>query len=178
MAGEDTPLPPLKRHEALQPLSREHMSGLVQARNLTRACVRGPSERAAAVAGFVHAWRTEIREHFDDEERLLLPACTRVDLRERLLSEHRALRDLAERCESAPGAVAGDPALMRGLGALLHDHIRWEERVFFEALQTENPAALAALLHVADEIHDRRPGSRPRRSLGGPPPDSMKSPPV
>ncbi|MCC6661399.1 MAG: hemerythrin domain-containing protein [Phycisphaerales bacterium] len=165
MDGE--PTPPLKRHAALVPLSREHMNGLIQARNLQRAA--GQDGAARAVAAFVDAWNAEIREHFDDEERLLLPLTGSPALRRRLLGEHDVLRGLAARCEADPAAIAGDPATMRRLGTLLNDHIRWEEREFFEVVQREHPGALDAMEHEAAIIERRRPGARARQVSGGKP---------
>lgn len=156
---------PLKRHAALQPLSREHMSGLIQARNLQRAADGGAQERRDAVDAFVRVWHAEIREHFDDEERLLLPLTSRPELRDRLLTEHGVLREIAERCGREPDRLASDVAEMRRLGRLLHDHIRWEERVFFESIQREHPEALGLLLHEADRMERHRPGARPRIRL-------------
>lgn len=156
--------PPLKRHPALQPLSREHMSGLIQARELRRAADADLSARRAALAAFTEVWRSEIQEHFDDEERLLLPITRDPALRERLLNEHQALRDLARRCSDDPATVADDPALLRRIGSLLHDHIRWEEREYFEAIQRDHPDALAALEHEAERIEQVRPGARARRT--------------
>lgn len=159
--------PPLKRHAALQPLSREHMSGLIQARNLQLAASQGLERRRRAIDDFVRTWRTEICEHFDDEERLLLPLTESTELRHRLLDEHAVLRGLAARCEADPDAAAAEPELARRLGVLLHDHIRWEEREFFEAVQRGHPEALARLTEEAVAIEKRRPGSRAR--TGSPP---------
>ena len=159
------PTPPLKRHAALQPLSREHMGGLIQARNLQRAADLGLAERGRAVEGFVGAWRTEIREHFHDEERLLLPITRSPELRRRLVREHVALRELAAACESDPQAVAADAGMVHRLGVLLHDHIRWEEREFFEAVQRDHPDKLSTLITEAGLIEQRRPGSRARTTL-------------
>jgi len=163
---ERKPTPPLKRHRALQPLSREHMSGLIQARNLAKAADCDCDARRAAIGSFVEVWRSEIQEHFDDEERLLLPFTRDPGLRERLLIEHQKLRKVAERCAKDPEGVAADPALMVRLGSLLHDHIRWEEREYFEAIQRDYPDALASLMHEADSMERRRPGARARRTLG------------
>lgn len=157
---------PLKRHLALQPLSREHMSGLIQARNLQRAAGGEAHERRTAVEAFVRVWHTEIREHFDDEERLLLPLTECSELRDRLLAEHGALRELAERCTREPETSASDATMMQRLGRLLHDHIRWEERIFFESIQREHPEELNRLLQEADRIERLRPGARPRHTLG------------
>lgn len=165
--SSDTPqTPPLKRHATLRPLSREHMSGLIQARGLTRSADADRGVRGAAVASFVEVWRAEISDHFDDEERLLLPLTRDPALRARLISEHRALRELALRCIDDPGGVAEDPPLLRRIGSLLHDHIRWEERDYFETIQRDHPEALAALEHEAVRIEQQRPGARARRPHG------------
>jgi hypothetical protein len=160
---EEAPTPPLKRHAALRPLSREHMSGLVQARNLAAAADAGGAACSLAAADFVRVWRAEIRGHFDDEERLLLPLVRGTELETRLLGDHQELRALAARCEQDPGAFARDPGGVRRLGSLLHDHIRWEERVLFEAVQRDHPEALAALTPAADLMEHARPGSRARK---------------
>jgi quercetin dioxygenase-like cupin family protein len=154
--------PPLKRHPSLQPLSREHMSGLIQARNLQRAAGEDSPVRTRAIDEFVAIWRSEIREHFDDEERLLLPLTSNPELRERLLAEHRELRELADRCERNPDTIAADREVIRTLGTRLHDHIRWEERVYFEAVQRDHPEALTLLAHESAAIENRRPGARAR----------------
>lgn len=157
--------PPLHRHEALRPLSREHMNGLIQARNLLRAAGDGPVAGCEAVAEFVRVWQAEVRGHFDDEERLLIPLIDDHRCRERLASEHAELRALADRCRIDPVGAGADAALLERLGTLLHDHIRWEERVLFEAIQRDHPESLAAMLHHADEIERVRPGARARRAL-------------
>jgi len=157
--------PPLKRHATLQPLSREHMGGLIQARRLRQAADLDRASRVRAIAGFLDAWRSEIGAHFEDEERMLLPLVRSPALRDRLLHEHSDLRRLAERCEREPEAAASDAELVRELGVKLHDHIRWEEREFFEAVQRDHPQALAALASEAAFIETHRPGSRARHNL-------------
>ena len=160
--------PPLKRHAALQPLSREHMGALIRARDLQRAADADSADRTRAIAAFLDSWRTEIRDHFDDEERLLLPLEGSPHLRslgQRLVREHRAIRDLAARCEREAMAVAAEADTVRRLGTLLHDHVRWEEREYFETVQHEHPGALEAMEHEAAGIERRRPHSRVRTTL-------------
>lgn len=145
------------------------MSGLVQARNLQRAAggeggTGDEQTRRRTVEDFVRVWEAEIREHFDDEERLLLPLTSDAAMRERLLRDHGEIRELAEMCRREPTRSA-DPATMLRLGALLHDHIRWEEREFFEAVQRDHPGALEAMEHEAAGIEARRPHSRARSTL-------------
>ena len=159
------PTQPLKRHATLQPLSREHMGGLIHARSLRQAADQDRASRVRAIAGFLHAWRCEIGAHFDDEERMLLPLVHSPALRGRLLDDHGAFRRLAEQCERDPEGVASDAGLVCQIGIRLHDHIRWEEREFFEAVQRDHPEALAALESEAAIIEEQRPGSRARHKL-------------
>jgi hemerythrin-like domain-containing protein len=152
--------PPLHRHPALQPLSREHYNGLRQARALAQSAEKGAQERVQAVQDFLQAWHTEIAAHFHDEERLLIPLLDESD-RQRLLNEHALLRQFAEQC-----AAAGDdppPALVGQFGILLRDHIRWEERQLFEAVQrTASQPQMAAIAQETQQIEAARPGSRRR----------------
>ncbi|HRQ72749.1 MAG TPA: hemerythrin domain-containing protein [Phycisphaerales bacterium] len=157
--------PPLHRHAALQPLSREHMSGLIQARNLQRAAGEGRGACVRAAAEFVRVWQAEIVGHFDDEERLLVPLIDDPASRERLVREHREIRALADRCRAVAAGEGVQPEALARLGTLLHDHIRWEERALFEAIQRDHPDALAAMLDHAEEIERVRPGARRRRTF-------------
>ena len=128
-----------------------------------------------AIAEFVNVGRSGIRAHFDDEERLLLPLVNSPALRGRLLDEHGTLRRLAEQCERDPGGVANDGELVHQIGVRLHDHIRWEEREFFEAVQRDDPEALAVLAPEAAFIEEQRPGSRARHRLSVDDPDGGQS---
>ena len=81
--------PPLKRHESLQPLSRDRYVGLVEAQHLIRSADAMATDRAGALADFVQAWAGEISAHFSDEERLP-PELVTGEPVERLYREHRA----------------------------------------------------------------------------------------
>ena len=158
--------PPLKRHPSLAPLSREHMSGLVQSRRLNQAVGSTPRECRIALAAFTEAWSTELAPHFDDEEQLLIPFASGSE-RERLLSEHAELRALAEQAEATLSTAGSGAGLCLRLSTLLRDHIRWEERVLFPAIEARaGSAGLAALAMHAARIEHDRPGSRPRIRLG------------
>lgn len=151
--------PPLKRHESLQPLSRDHYAGLVQAHRMRTAADDDPARRLAALEDFVHEWDSLIAEHLRDEEHLLSDLIGERQLIARLLDEHDQLRLFAtaakhfvERYE----APAAD--WMRKLAALLHDHIRWEERELFPVIETNATAAeLAVLSRATDVIENQRP---------------------
>nr|CAA9232559.1 hypothetical protein AVDCRST_MAG63-1033 [uncultured Armatimonadetes bacterium] len=149
----------MKRHPSLQPLSRDHQGGLVQAKRLQEAADAGEAARERAAAGFARAWRDEIEDHFRVEERLLLPLLEARPVESaRLREEHRTLRELAE---AASGAAA--PDTLRELGSRLHDHIRWEERELFPLLErTLTQEQLTAL----EEPLARVEATRPRAAAG------------
>jgi iron-sulfur cluster repair protein YtfE (RIC family) len=119
---------------------------LVQARNLRAIEGDASAARAeAAVERLLSFWETDLRQHFRDEEEILLPAFARyagVGRPElsRTLLEHVDIRGmiagLAEslRNESSPGV-----SLLNRLGDLLHDHIRFEENVLFPAVEESVP---------------------------------------
>jgi hemerythrin-like domain-containing protein len=159
------PTPPLKRHPTLQPLSREHMNGLIHARNLQRAADEGADARLQASKSFLEAWETEILHHFDDEERLLIPLTTDPVLRDRLLKEHHDLRRMAERCRHETQRGHPTAEHLRLLGRSLHDHIRWEERDFFEHVQQQAANRLDAMTDESKEIEALRPNSRTKQAL-------------
>lgn len=121
----------MKRHPALQDLSRDHHALLLHARRL-----RGEDpgvDAATARRRFLRYHEAAARFHFEEEERALLPFLRDAHLRERLLREHAELRDLVARLPQ------GDGALQRGLGEQLRAHIRFEEDELFEAMQRDLP---------------------------------------
>lgn len=135
--------PGLRRATALVPLSQDHHAALVQAQALSRAASgKSPYHRPGApervARGFLAFRLAELAGHFGDEEEVLLPASERVDPEgtARVRAEHEQMNALAARLEAALAAGHDLRPVMSELGALLHDHVRYEERAFFESLQT------------------------------------------
>jgi hemerythrin-like domain-containing protein len=141
----------MKRAEALQPLSRDHLKSLLAAKRLREA-----TDADAAGQDFLAFWESEGRHHFRVEEEVLLPGWAlhcpvdRVAVA-RMLEEHLAIRRAALR-------VAGTEASLeelRDLGRLLDDHVRFEERELFpmveEALEPDDLARLAIAIERAEE---------------------------
>jgi hemerythrin-like domain-containing protein len=159
--------PPLKRHESLQPLSRDHYVGLVQAQHLIKSADATAADRAKALADFVQAWAAEISVHFSDEERLL-PELVAGEPGARLRREHAALVELAE--EARRRLAMSDPgaAWVRALGQSLNDHIRWEERELFPLIERSASAEqLRELTRETDRIeHSRARNVRRPNSSG------------
>ena len=141
----------MKRAEALQPLSRDHLKSLLTAKRL-----RDASDAAEAAQGFLEFWRTEGQHHFRVEEEVLLPgwalhcAVNRVAVA-RMLEEHLAIRRGVLRVAAEEASLEE----LRELGRLLDDHVRFEERELFpmveEALTPEDLSRLALAIERAEE---------------------------
>lgn len=137
----------MKRDESLRPLSREHQGALAVAKRLSEA-----DRRDAAVATLLEFWRADGRRHFRIEEEVLLPAwavAAEVDRAgvERMLREHLEIRRQVLRAEA--GAIELEE--LRQLGSLLHDHVRFEERELFVAVEAALDAAALERLGAAIE---------------------------
>jgi hypothetical protein len=143
----------MRRHAALQPLSRDHHDALLHARRL-----RGEDARigvAAAAQRFLRYHDAVLVHHFREEEEALLPHLP-ADLADRLVAEHNDLRRRA-----ATLANGGDA---KELGEALRSHVRFEEDVVFQHLQ----AALSDddWMHLRQRAQDLRQAARPRAGEG------------
>jgi len=146
------PNPPLHRHPALQPFSRDHYEGLVTARHLVKQA------RLEDLRRFVSNWRKVIAEHFDDEERLLIDLIADAADVQRLRAEHAQLRQLAAEAQRRLASRDAAEQWLREVGQTLNDHIRWEERHLFERIQRDaTEAQLAALAERTERIEQSRP---------------------
>jgi hemerythrin-like domain-containing protein len=151
----------MKRHPALEALSRDHHQALAVAQRLRRA---GADEAGEAQAAFLEFWRTEAELHFRVEEELLLPRFAAVGGADtaavgRVLIDHAEIRLRALRLQGGP-ASAG---VLKELGELLAEHVRLEERGLFPAIERslddDQLRRLAADVMAAErELHGPRSG--------------------
>lgn len=156
--------PPIKRHSCLQPFSRDHYVGLVQAQHLLKAAEAGAAERRGAIAEFCDAWSNEIAAHFDDEERLLLGLISAPHA-QRLSADHAIIRDLATQARRRRREIDPGVDWVRRLGQMLNDHIRWEERELYPAIeQTSTAAQLSSLEDQTKTFEANRPRSKGRKT--------------
>ncbi len=157
----------LRRDPALLPLSQDHHAALMQAQALSRAAAgtpsyTGPPDRTAR--GFLAFRQNELLGHFSDEEEVLLPVAERVDPEgsARVCSEHAEMNRLAAALQSSLDAGHDPRPIMAELGSLLHDHVRFEERAWFETLQerlgADELARLGRALAAHREARGRGPG--------------------
>src|SRR5438105_4821353 len=139
----------LKRHPALEQLSRDHHHALVVAQRLKRADNLTAGE---ARDDFVAYWGSDGREHFREEEEILLPACAgfvdaELPIIAKVLTDHVRIRHLAN---AAVGADSLSVAMLHELGGELERHVRREERELFPLIEQSMPDAelrrLVALL--------------------------------
>jgi hypothetical protein len=137
----------MKRAEALQPLSREHLAALLAARKL-----RAADDVDTATRDFLAFWEKDGRRHFRIEEEVLLPGWAAGGELDRpgvarMLEEHLAIRREALRLEGGELSIEQ----IHALGDLLHDHVRFEERELFVAAEAAlDPAALQRLAAVIE----------------------------
>jgi Hemerythrin HHE cation binding domain len=162
----------LRRDVALVPLSRDHHAALVQALDLRRAgeAEAPPDPPAEAARRYLDFYETELLGHFADEEEVLLPRAGRADPEgaARIRVEHRELHRLTSDLRSAAGP-AEQRSLMRRLGELIHDHVRFEERAFFQRVQAALGGDELAELGREMEAHRLRRGRAAACSLPRPP---------
>lgn len=126
----------MKRHPALEQLSRDHHHALVVAQRLKRAQASTADEAREA---FLDYWTSEGRAHFREEEEILLPTLARFTdpdqpVVTRVLLDHVRIRRLAaELADDSPLAQ------LHTLGAELQQHVRREERDLFGVIEETIP---------------------------------------
>ncbi len=140
-----------RRHDSLIPFSRDHHQSLVRAVRMINAH-SAAADRIAALQGFVYEWDRRMRQHFIDEERLLIPLML-AEERSRLVGDHDALRSMVEQARTIVEAGAEDGGLCGEAGTRLEAHVRWEERVLFPTIeQRATPEELASLAYETARI--------------------------
>jgi GMP synthase-like glutamine amidotransferase len=144
-------LPPgarLRRDPALIPLSQDHHHALVQSLRLRDAAAGEAGPAAATGRAFLDHWRGAMLGHFADEEDVLFPAAEpgQPEAVARLREEHAELAGLVAHLEQALVAGEDPRPLLPVIGWLIHDHVRFEERVLFEKVAADaGPAGLATV---------------------------------
>jgi hemerythrin-like domain-containing protein len=123
------------RDKNLVPLSRQHQHALALCVRIDRAIKRGDLDMLAWQAEIQQLFVSEVRAHFDAEERELFPVALRFAEMGRLVdelgSEHTVLREYFGLATER----TMDPAKLHDFARKLSAHIRKEERQLFEGLQ-------------------------------------------
>lgn len=142
---------PIKRHESLIPLSRDHHHGLLLCWKIRTGEKKGISpERIYSYANYF--FTSQLVAHFQMEEENVFPLLGPEDpLVKQALQEHKDLESLFTKDE-------GNGEDLMELANLLEQHIRFEERVLFTEIQ--NRAGEEALMNIQkleDEIKTSDP---------------------
>lgn len=136
----------MKRHAALQPLSRDHHVALVAAQRLRRAT---EANAGAAREQFLAFWNDHGAKHFRVEEDVLLPLFARHGDPD----DERIVRMLLDhvRIRAQVLALEGDVEIgaLHTLGEELAAHVRLEEREVFPLIEATLSEAAAAELVAA-----------------------------
>lgn len=123
----------MQRSPALQPLSREHHAALKLAKACERAALAADApDVARACRRAMDACAGELKAHFSVEERTLLPLLDGTPdqpLAGRALAEHGQLYALLD------GLQQNDAETLGRFGKCLAEHVRFEERELFPALE-------------------------------------------
>lgn len=139
---------PIKRHKALQPLSRDHHHGLLLNWKIRQGFKRGVDpERIMAYA--LWFWNTHLMKHFELEEKEIFPVLGNDNpLVKRALSEHRRISRLFT------SDISDKERILSLIEEELDNHIRFEERQLFNILQE---VATTEQLQVMEQIHSDTP---------------------
>jgi iron-sulfur cluster repair protein YtfE (RIC family) len=143
----------MKRHERLQPLSRDHHEVLVLAQLLKKDAppYKGlPRDTEGKARYALDFYNERILTHFYAEEKLLFPAIEgysdEIDrLITELTAEHSQIVSLFEKLK-----LGIEPReTMDFIGRLMSHHVRKEERELFELVQAEiSPGILEKLSFI------------------------------
>lgn len=121
---------PLKRHENLKPLSREHHQGLLLCWKIREGLKKEiRPDRIKKYADFFY--EAHLLPHFKFEEKEIFPLLgNNNQLVKQALSQHQRLSSLFTEDYGAQKAL-------EEIEKALEDHIRFEERVLFEQIQMQ-----------------------------------------
>lgn len=142
---------PLKRHKALQPLSRDHHHGLLLSWKIRNGFNKNVEpKRIKTYADWF--FTTHLIPHFELEEAHIFPLMdNNNELVKRALAEHRRLKRLFADKEDIEKSL-------HKIEEELEQHIRFEERILFPEIQkiaTEDELLLIEKIHHEDGFEDK-----------------------
>ncbi|MGN5955721.1 hemerythrin domain-containing protein [Sphingobacterium lactis] len=135
---------PLKRHAALQPLSREHHFALLLCWKIRKGLQNSVDpERIGAYVK--EMWKHQLSEHFELEEKFLYPI---------IGHQHEYILDAIADHRLLKWLILLEPFTTLTLARIeknLASHIRLEERVIFPEIQK---VATEEQLEIVEKVHD------------------------
>lgn len=124
---------PIKRSEELQPLSRDHHSGLLLCWKIRMGIEMGiEPKRIADYVTFYY--NSHLESHFREEEMYVFPLVKSDDVMvKKALDEHRKIEQLVKEMNANT-----DYVYLSQIEQLLNGHIRYEERELFPYIETNS----------------------------------------
>lgn len=137
---------PIKRNEALKPLSRDHHHGLLLCWKIRQSIKRNVEpERIKKYLDWF--WISYLKSHFEIEEQYVFPILgNKNELVKQAIAEHRRLKRLFETKIDLQKSISL-------IEEELEKHIRFEERVLFNEIQKE--ASSEQLLQIEMDCSDK-----------------------
>ena len=121
------------RDKSLIPLSREHHHALALCVRVDRA-LGGDPNLASLARAIVSQFDSEMRAHFEAEERALFPTMalfeSTAELTARLTAEHRRMTDVVDQLRHGAARET-----LEDFTDLLRAHVRAEENLLFQEAQ-------------------------------------------
>lgn len=129
----------MKREQFLIPFSQEHHTGLVVALLVQKKSPRFsnlPDTIDGKKQYLIEVFEKELLPHFEREEEFLIHGMRYVipgaaDYSQRVLDEHKRMKEMIGKIKTSHTPADA----MDEFGALLEQHIRYEEREWFQYLQ-------------------------------------------
>ncbi|WP_201565413.1 hemerythrin domain-containing protein [Psychrobacter sp. CMS30] len=155
----------MKRANQLQPLSRQHHLGLNLSRH-AKECLDKPEEIAKHWHNLT-SYINDMQYHFQIEDNLIAHALepyrtTHPDVAsvlDTLDRQHKQLHQLMDEVEASQKSGNKDitVAQVKALGTLLYDHIRFEERALYPAVEEYLTEAELNAVYKASPDSIKRP---------------------
>lgn len=135
----------MKRHLALQDLSRDHHALLMHAQRLTQGADTDPQAALKAARNFLSYWTGACIDHLDEEERFVVPHASDTGIQGRFAMIHEVLREAADGLRvSMMDPTYFRPAL-RALAEALRAHVSFCEANLFMDVQDHAESRMEAL---------------------------------
>ena len=139
---------PIKRHEALQDLSRDHHEALLVCFKI-RQGLKADVQPERIMSYLRHFYQQHLLNHFREEEEILFPVIGNTHpMVQTALEQHKRLRELFT------SEVESEPQLQE-IEKLLKEHVRFEERQLFNEI--ERQAGEQVLRKLNERLHQHHP---------------------
>ncbi|MDO6759926.1 hemerythrin domain-containing protein [Tamlana sp. 2_MG-2023] len=138
---------PQKRHQALQPLSREHHHGLLLCWKIRTGFSKGIApDRIKTYADWF--FKNHLIPHFEIEEKYVFSLLEDGhELKEKALEDHKNIIELFSKQDDVTHTL-------HEIETTVNDHIRFEERVLFPEIQKVATEAQFAEIEAIHQDHD------------------------